>query len=1030
MRPVRLRMNAFGPYRGLVDLDFTKFGHHSLFLISGPTGSGKTTIFDAIAFALYHRVSGSSRNQNDMESVRSQFASPEDICFVDFTFEIQQKIYRIYRQPKQEIINDKGKRRMDSHKLEFYAQGQLVSTNKGETQKAIHDLLGLSYSQFQQIVLLPQGEFQKLLLATSKEKEEIFRNIFGTEIIQRFQEKLRKQTALLQKDRKVAEGQLDHFLESIEAAPESRLAKSITDKNYADVLKYLTIQLEETKAALKHSKEKSAHNRCQLRQKEMWLRDLCLNEQLEAQAEQFVDRAPLICHYKEQLAHHEQALNVQQALQQLEQATTQRIQTEYDLIENQAESKQCQTEMAQVEQEAIKAEQAWTDRHQLEEHLRQLEKQQQDFAEKEALLSKINDAENSRAQSLAQERDIEQQLEKLRKTIATVEQQLEHLSACRIELQEKQHLLSISSEQFVQLEEVVQLLKEKEQLQKQLQTALEHERQAENDWQQAEVTYQQARTHYFADLAGILAEELQDEQPCPVCGATHHPAPAKRGDNDLTKAQLDEYELQRNRALEEKTVQNEMVRTLASSIERHAQLLKESARNEWTSLSEASQQRQKIEDEMNEYRQAIKTLLEQLNQEEQWRQELKNLQESYHQSELTWHDLKKQEEYETAQIKSWTQECRALDEGLTYDSAAAIAEKYEAITQELKNREEKWTQLTQRQTVLKQQLARLETSAQHLQQQQQVAQKQEQAEQDHVAALKKEMHFDGDLNDFLLKAEQVSDYQEAIDHFEKDHEYNKRQRAELQPRLAEIPQQLKSSQLKEEVDQLQIKMTADESEQEQLIETITLHEKSYREIAKTYDECDQLLDELSLYEDLSQVANGSTTRTQHISFERYVLSIYFAEIIQAANLRFEKMTNERYQFIPRTEKTKGGGADGLELDVFDRYSGNTRPVNTLSGGETFKGSLALALGLSDVIQSQQGGIAIDTLFIDEGFGTLDADSLESAIETLIDLQSTGRLIGVISHVEELKNRLPAKIMIQKRKEGSDAHIVTPQDRLM
>ncbi|MDN6730769.1 MAG: SMC family ATPase, partial [Atopostipes suicloacalis] len=203
---------------------------------------------------------------------------------------------------------------------------------------------------------------------------------------------------------------------------------------------------------------------------------------------------------------------------------------------------------------------------------------------------------------------------------------------------------------------------------------------------------------------------------------------------------------------------------------------------------------------------------------------------------------------------------------------------------------------------------------------------------------------------------------------------------------------------------------------------ISSHKDSYQKIERNLKESKGIHSPFETYSDLAEVANGTSKRTNYVSFERYLLSIYFSEILQAANERFITMTNNRYKLVRREEKTKGQSAEGLEIDIFDRYSGKERSVKSLSGGETFKASLALALGLSDVIQSQQGGVEINTLFIDEGFGTLDIDSLEIAIETLMELQSSGRLIGIISHVEELKNRIPARILVENIKEGSQARI--------
>ena len=213
-----------------------------------------------------------------------------------------------------------------------------------------------------------------------------------------------------------------------------------------------------------------------------------------------------------------------------------------------------------------------------------------------------------------------------------------------------------------------------------------------------------------------------------------------------------------------------------------------------------------------------------------------------------------------------------------------------------------------------------------------------------------------------------------------------------------------------------------EEQKDQLAGDIQMLRKAAQEIAAIYKKQQQIIADYQKYRTLSDIANG-TKETDYISFERYVLAIYYEEIIEAANLRFQQMTNNRYLLLRKEDKGKGAGAKGLDLDVFDHYTGQTRSVKTLSGGESFKASLALALGLSDVMQSRSGGIQIDTLFIDEGFGSLDPESLDSAIEALFSLNSSGRLVGIISHVEELKTRIPVHIEIDRTAEGSTAKII-------
>ncbi|MCA9766746.1 MAG: SMC family ATPase, partial [Carnobacterium sp.] len=281
--------------------------------------------------------------------------------------------------------------------------------------------------------------------------------------------------------------------------------------------------------------------------------------------------------------------------------------------------------------------------------------------------------------------------------------------------------------------------------------------------------------------------------------------------------------------------------------------------------------------------------------------------------------------------------------------------------------------------------------------------------------------FDKQFENYLVGDEQLKEWVNEVAEYDRKAWVNQENYKKQKQKVAAMRERQSVEDYQEQIKTKEVKLKERDEKYQALIGITNKHESANVEIKKHYEAKEMQLETYRLYSELSELANGSK-ETDYISFERYVLAIYFEEIIQAANLRFTQMTNNRYSLLKREEKVKGAGAKGLDLDIFDNYTGKTRSVRTLSGGESFKASLALALGLSDVIQNHSGGVSVDTLFIDEGFGTLDSDSLDSAIETLFDLNKKGRLVGIISHVEELKMRIPVHIDVTKTSEGSQIEV--------
>ena len=1019
MRPTRLVMNAFGPYRERVDLDFTKFNASSIYLVSGPTGAGKTTIFDGISYALYNKASNSVR---DTEMLKSQFSTDEDLCFVELTFEMGTTSYRIKRIPKQKGPGSRGNPINQAREVEFYKEEKLLSTGI-EADKAIEHLLGLSYEQFRQIVLLPQGEFKKLLLSKSRDKEEIFRNIFGTETIQNFQENLRIKTRDLNKIYEEYGTRLDQSLTNIEVDPADELAEAIEKTDYEKILDLLGERIDKGNHALTLKKQEITQFEQLERNNEHWIQQLKEHQALKSKEKELIEQSADIQILQKALIQNDQAGEIKREHHKLVELENECVKLTQQLEEKKEKLIHINKELERLLEEQKNSKEEEAQLEEIREVIKQLEGEKTLFEERDEQSRKLRTAEKEQAEAKTKIKRLERNVEVYTKDIQRLTTQLEKLSIQRIDYEEKR-------KEWVELEEALRKNQQEKEffdkilhLQDTLAQQLKKDQELSGQLHKSQKQYDQARQHYFGNLAGVLAVELVDEEACPVCGSVHHPHPAQLDEKTITKAELAAYEQTKNKA------QTACAQVMAEIKQTEQQLNEQKAllghfEGEYLEgLKATSNKDQQLKVALQQLQVEVDELEECISQEGQWRKDLEKVQQSSQINELNVQKEKMHEQMLHERMGEITEEIQAIEKKLTYASADEVALKMDEKKEKIEKIENRavWIRESLGKQEIKQ--SQVETSIEMLKEQQ-AQNEQKEIKQKEIYEKQLEKHeMDPNYTDYLLEKGVVEAYQQRIKNYENENSYIRQQLVKVEEELKTYGKDVRTiPELEEELDKIQTLKNEAEIIREKIIRQTSHLENSYQEIQKNYESSKEILKPLAIYKELSEVANGSTNRTNRVSFERYVLSIYFSEILVAANKRFEKMTNHRFELVRREEKTKGGAADGLELNVFDRYSGLQRSVRTLSGGETFKAALSLALGLSDIIQSQQGGVRVDTLFIDEGFGTLDAESLESAIETLMELQESGRLIGIISHVDELKDRIPARILVENKKEGSHAHI--------
>ncbi|MBT2731931.1 SMC family ATPase [Carnobacterium sp. ISL-102] len=1017
MRPLKLVMNAFGPYKEKVVIDFTQFHHQTLFLVSGPTGAGKTTIFDAIAYALYDDASGTSRGK---DSFKSQFVSDDVLCFVELEFELAGKKYFIKRIPEQKGPGKNGKLKKWSSEVEFHHNGT-VTTKIKEANKEIQELLSLSYEQFKQIVMLPQGEFKKMLESNSADKEKIFRNIFQTDTIKELQSLLKDKASSLKQGIDQNESTLQQFVGMITKGVNETLEEAIRLFDIPVIITELSHLVESHQEKI-HLLEKELialdetyHNN----QRKIDL--IAALAVLEKEKESLEANKELIETKRSGVSLAKKAEECFEIKQQVENISNEKRAIQQELIKE-------QKQLAETSERLLETEENY---HVLQSAHRELPKKREvlaDLKEQEKQLCERAAKEEARTELVKENQNNQQVSQELNKQLIAdgaqlkkQEHELKEIQQAKTSIMEKQREVgSLQQEQHQTKKQQEALIEFSKYLAKK-DAKQEEFQEIENKYTQIESHYQEQRLTYNRNIAGMLASDLKEEQECPVCGSLHHPAPAKLGRNSVSKEALEESEAQKNeigklfdrisielKGLSEAIQSSEKQLAIQQS-EVPAELAKIQRR-----LSEEAEKQEKLTE-------IVKALQKTVDNEETAEKEKQKTALQVRETESEIQLLKAAVEHNAKRIDELKGEIDTLITKLTATSLSAIQVQIDEKTNEISRIEEGYSKAQENKVDLEKLQTQYQTSTKAFEKQLSTLIEREVDRQIVFTEQLAAKQLDATFEKYLLGKETKQQLIEETEAFDKKNWLNQTNFSEKRKALEkEGPDQpvegyvtknqeieLESKTLKEQ----QRELIGIEKTNQSILSQIQLNDHAKKEEQEEY----------LLYKELSEMANGSK-ETDYISFERFVLGIYFEEIIEAANTRFTQMTINRYALIRNKDKTKGAGPKGLDLDVFDNYTGMKRSVKTLSGGESFKASLALALGLSDVVQNRSGGVSVDTLFIDEGFGTLDAESIDSAIETLFELNQRGRLVGVISHVEELKTRIPVHIEVTKSSNGSYATI--------
>lgn len=1025
MKPISLTIEAFGPYRDSVTLDFNELQNHSMFLISGPTGAGKTSILDAMVYALYGEPSGEVRKT---DAIRSDFAEPQRMTRVDFSFAIGDARYRVERLPKQLVAKKRGTgMREQNASATVYemkdGEWKVLATSAAAIRDTIQRIIGFRKDQFLQVVLLPQGEFRKLLVSSTSEREELLHTLFRTELYRRLQDALKaaydeaksgieenvtKQSALLQSiphDEEIPVLTIEHVRELLkDREPHRETLVVERDKAVAVVDQFNALRNE---WALYNQVQQSlieATNKLDL-VKEREKERSSLNEKV-----QFLTGLTPSYELYKQLGDKQAVLKtLETALSDAKKSVDSATQHEskctedYEVLASHAETIQAKrTTLAQLRQQSEKFDELALLNQELSTLNSQLETQ---------------DREKSEAKLQAQHKlvaDLEAELVEVRKQFQANSKALESIPYIQ--------------EQLSQLQRYSELLADKQKAQNDIDAkegglAILDESVKNSTIQLERLEHLMAEGRAFE-----LVHLVVDNEPCPVCGSTEHPQLASKPELYPTKEEVEEARAVRDGVLQKQASEIGQKETLIIRLHELDEQVKDQVSKLTSSIADFS------EDAFDSIQQGLASQMEQLtalrrdterltkiitkNEHDliEGKDKLGKLEIGHNELLNNLHDV-------AIQISSVQAKIDGLSKILPTTDLDAWHKQIESLETEINTYDEQLKVCKSSLDAAKEQLnakrGRLEILFTQVQEE---TKNLDEFYQEYVKSLQLISVSEDDFIDAL------GDYK-ALDAFRTelhalDEAFSTAQ-AVYDAALKHVQSVIEPSNTVSD----EVYDTAVEK-RDNLVGSLAAWDKETKHIKTTLASLEELekamgeaREEITFLSRLNDLANGGEQGFKNVTFERYVLGAILDEVVYAANLRLQKMSRSRYS-LERSDYTGGGrGKQGLDLAVMDAFTGQSRPANTLSGGETFLASMALALGLADVIQSYAGGIHMDTMFIDEGFGTLDPDTLELAMETLVQLQSSGRLIGMISHVPELKTRIPAHLEVTRGDDGSTAKFV-------
>ncbi|EAW7187892.1 SMC family ATPase [Listeria monocytogenes] len=1020
MRPIKLTMQAFGAYAKKEVIDFEKLGTEQIFVISGKTGAGKSTIFDAISFAIFGKANTFDR---ESFSMRSHFATDKEITEVTLAFRLKDKIYQISRIPQQEIAKQRGNGTTTSpQKAELYElindEMKLLASSVRDVNTKMEELIQLNVDQFRQILMIPQGEFRELLVSDSKEKEVILQRLAHTVYYEKVEnlllEKQKQAEILVVEARKKVAELAELSLPGVEVSGKTTSEISVLQAEAIQSEQMILTELENKLSIIRKQTSEAVEKVTLAKEQLLDWQNLdkyteeiatleiekdfyqAIEVRLEAakRASNLRSQDALCIRLKEQLETAEQtekqvAFEAEEVKVQFSHVKKQKE----ALAEKEAELEINKRTLFQLEEMEPKI---------LELEMISIQKRRAELEWKEAT-TLLEEIVNSEQKIIAELQSVESRLVEINQAELTYLEVINKRTTVEAIIEKEQELVSKrmkmvawDSEKQTEEQKLVQLLAEKAEI---------------------ETTIEQEEIKLQKEQAATIAAHIHDGEACPVCGSDSHPALAKFGET----ANLETLEVAKGK-LHEKLLAITTTEKTISQLEWQL--------NEWAGIKELSLT--EVQQTLTENIQLANNLAEQIAQLQAKVAQKETIQATLESLNNKQNETITEKNKVALEVEKLHQQVQMVSGKLSYLEQSIPTEFRDKVVFESKKKElskkieAHIKQANQVDALFRQtekETTRLESTLQSAQKTTVDAKEALQVQREIFKEAMKQndfLSYDAYKQAFMSAEEQKIQEEKVADYERKRHLAVSRQ--------ADLKEKLQNKQ-KPNIEQLEFIMKEKQLELSQSEEN-TMKQREFvtkrKELVENYQNSIQTVEQAEEnYADIGLLADAARGKNaRRLTFERYILAMFLDTIIHRANHRLSKMTSGRFELQRKMEKAKGNVQSGLELEVFDEYTGLTRHVKTLSGGESFKTSLALALSLAEVVQEMAGGISLETMFIDEGFGTLDPESLEAAVECLLETQENGRLVGIISHVPELKERISARLEVTATNHGSTTKFIT------
>ncbi len=1065
MRPIKLTMSAFGPYAGKpTTIDFKTFEEKGLFLISGDTGAGKTTIFDAICYALYGTTSGSFKDKN---SLRSEYAAPAEESYVEFCFSHQGKEYRIRREPSYEREKRRGSgTKKEEEKACFYVGDQAPIEGLKQVNEAVKNLLCIDEKQFKQIVMIAQGEFWDLLNAKTDKRTDILRTIFATDGYKNIEFKLKDRCTVASEKRKRTEDRIIEQFKDVSADETDVLSEKLEElKSHAaesssawNIDEFLEItnclilsdrekltvienDLQTADAALLKSRDEMAlaeTNNAFLEKRDRLLKE---KEELEKDRTHMEELSKLLeKRIKASRNVHPADAELEKKLADIAKIREQQEETE-EALKNAAGRV---SEAVETLEEAKKRE---PEVESLTKVIGRIDEEAEKYRQKEEWEERSRDLEKHLEALLFEDAEVKEKEKALKDRILLLEQTVKSLKGKPAELAELKNNEEKQRKLLEQLKEILtEMVPEREKRKDNLKRKQEIFLRSRERFEEAEKQRKEAEQIYENNRAGILASKLVEGEKCPVCGSCHHPEPARLFKISITETEMKLTQESEAECREIKEEANNDAEVAKNSLEEYEGTLhslivnclelsdtgaEETLEQLIPAVSVKKDDAEKLVRELEEKCRLLEQQCEKLSKSERELEEARGTEtEKLNAKRRELEEKKQSTNVAMTEVKT---NLKTL-ENLSYsDRKSAEAARTEAETKKSqileniskaedgkKKAEETVTILTTQKEEKIASLKQQESEAEELRSILSVK-----VSENGFVSVEEMRIFVVDEEELKRTEDQIRSYQQAV-------ETNGKLLSDVEAD-AKGKNRVDTEALKELCEKQNAAVELLRKKSNENKNRTEINSQKYQSMNANKEELEKSQKEYSICYRLYQLVTGTIKKddakkknstTGKITLEQYIQAAGFDGIIRAANKRLLTMSDGQFELYRQEEAKNSQSKTFLDLEVLDKSTGRRRPVGNLSGGESFKAALSLALGLSDTVSSNLGGVQMDALFVDEGFGTLDRNSIDCTMNALLDLTGSNKMVGIISHREELIENIPNQIWVEKTKKGSRIQMET------